>query len=124
MLGYFRSPRREDALLRLRALLENHPHFAPARYLIGRRLTDAHLHALALDYLERALPDALAALPRTAEESRLLRARDLAMLHRCDEAAAEPWSSASPPARAFFSDWVGRCRFEVAAALPVLPPPE
>jgi hypothetical protein len=124
VLGYFRSPRREDALLRLRSLLDAHPHFAPARYLLGRRLTDAHLHTEALAYLEPTLTEALVALPRTAEESRRLRARDLAMLHRCDEAAAEIGSLPSPPLRAYFSDWVSRCRFEVAAALPVLPPPE
>ena len=126
VLTYFAHPEREDALLNLRELSDAQPAFAPAKYLLGFRLTHADLSDHALAYLAPDSIEALRTLPATHDEALRLRARDHALLHACHAVAddASQLLHATPAAAAFFADWRARCEFEVGQGWKPLPPPD
>lgn len=126
ILGYFAHPSREDALLNLGELAEAQPAFAPAKYLLGFRLTQVQLAEHALEYLRPEELAALEPLVATHDEALRLRARDHALTHDCADIADDGQRVLhdTPAARAAFADWRDRCAFEVAQGWKRLPEPE
>jgi len=123
VLRYFAHPTREDALLDLRELIDAQPTFEPARYLLGRRLTDAQLVTHALEYLMTTAD--LSNLPATHDEALQLRAKDEMLAHDCEPIANDEklLLHATPAAVAKLRDWKARCEFERAQGWNVLPEP-